>query len=141
MTERTPVEQLEDGELCERTAEAMGWEKEPSHPRSYYSEGHLLRYIPSDDEWEDPDIRPTPRWLCFRPDLDGNHLAEVIAEIKRRGWNWGFDSDNSEGADGRAQIQEGAHPYRLIEDGYGNFNEALLRAFVAASEAEKGRGS
>jgi hypothetical protein len=105
--------------------------------------------IPSDEKWENYGV--LDQTMCFRPDLDWNHLAEVIAEAERREWRMELESEP--GRDKFATIrlwrdiiggksQSVCGKIRAIYSDRGmTINEAFLRAFVAASEAEKGRGS
>jgi len=103
MPDKTPAASLCGAELCERVAEAMGYDR-------------IL-------DW-------------FRPDLDGNHLAEVIAEIERRGWAWAMGRSAAR-LSYSGITPHNARPTPPMQSLDCSPVVALLRAFVMACEAEK----
>jgi len=153
MSERTPVEQLKGVELCERVAEAIGWTpvqrsvlEGQSWSRSLWENLRSeSRVIPCDENIKQFGLYNPSE--SFRPDVDGNHLAEAIAEAERRGWSWSHHYTAAKGGKHitcmyrRVGDIANRLPFytRMIEGA--SFNESFLRAFVAASEAEKESGA
>lgn len=121
--DKTPASALEGVELCERVALGMGWEFiERSSAYVMFCTGNRNRYIVLDPD--SADVKS-----AFRPDLDGNHLAEVIAECQRRKWGWTMSGGTNLDYD-----YAGVHGHTCTGPGHA---VAILRAFVAACEAEK----
>lgn len=131
---KTPAAPLTGVELCERVAMGMGWVK---HPRR--DDG---MWLCDKKDAQRSVVQGKHRWIShhsdspcldswFRPDLDGNHLAEVKAECNRRDWPW-MEAKSRQG-----MAHGMVNGYRVNAWDELPSSTAFLRAFVAASEAEK----
>lgn len=128
---KTPAASLTGVELCERVALGMGWTQKYGYGMSVFVDASGFdRGIPPRN-FERVGIA---RDRFFRPDLDGNHLAEVKAECDLRDWPW-MEAKSRQG-----MAHGMVNGYRV--NAWNAWDElpsstAFLRAFVAASEAEK----
>ena len=144
MPDKTPAASLTGPELCKRVALGMRWKVSPNECFAT-CQGLTLpdgseRSIPYGiDLLRSMAGQPMPK-KYFRPDLDGNHLAEVIAHLEAGDDNWEVSSDLTDLENRRKKPEYRCLIWmhgRVIEEWGNSFPLALLRAFVAACEAEK----
>lgn len=144
MPDKTPASALTGVELCERVALALGWKRDPESPDVFYTDDNHnhFRIVPDDEDFRKRfQVSGCHRWDGFRPDLDGNHLAEVKAFLHGTmllGWMVGVAprGEYAHAVIWLPEFDDNGDQEAVREEGD---TEALafLRAFVAASEAEK----
>ena len=132
---KTPAAGLSGPELCERVAEAMGWERCRGGYRMPREKGERRGRIREicEPSWDEDTL-----WAIeeFWPIGDGNNLAEVLAECKQRNWDWQCRTDT---VGKQYRFEASVALYRdnsRAATGY-TFPVAFLRAFVAAAEASQ----
>lgn len=141
MPDKTPAAPLTGVELCERVALGMKWAKHPRRDDGMWlcnSKDADRSVVHGKHRWISPHSDSPCLESWFRPDIDGNHLAEVKAWMLERDWRW--ESGHWGGSRFYARVFTPSGDARLVEPGFCPCESeavAFLRAFVAASEAEK----
>lgn len=124
----TPVEELEGVDLCIAVALVMGWGRSSNGSR-WCDLDRCERIIPKDATFKmaSNDDRAE---VFFRPDLDWNHLREVVDEIINREWQYRM---------GVCEVFQDTGDCVEYQGEGDSEAEALLRAFVAAARAESNK--
>lgn len=144
MPDKTPAAPLTGVELCERVALGMKWVKHPRRDDGMWlcdSKDADRSVVHGKHRWISPHSDSPCLESWFRPDIDCNHLAEVKAFLHGTmllGWMVGVAprGEYAHAVIWLPEFDDNGDQKAVREEGD---TEALafLRAFVAASDAEK----